>query len=261
MTRYVGRSRDRLTRARERLRAGWRVSQLAEPEPAPNTSAGPVPQSVEPLGRRSFVRLAAAAGTAGLATALVPSVLRETAFRAPPRPSLFETPRSFEASPEIALPRPERPVIKGPALVTRQLALLNENTGERVDASYWADGDYVLEELELIYRVLRDHHAEEMYAIDLDLVELLHGLGDKLETREPFHILSAYRTPRTNAMLAARYDSVANNSFHLRGMAVDLHMPGRRKRDLLKAAVALKGGGVGNYRTYVHLDTGPRRHW
>ena len=100
-----------------------------------------------------------------------------------------------------------------------------------------------------------------MRAIDLKLLDLLYGLEATLGMREPLHILSAYRTPRTNAKLAERFAGVARRSFHIEGKAVDVRVPGRSKRDLLRAARALKGGGVGNYRGYIHIDTGPRRSW
>ena len=282
MTGYVGRSKARLIRAQQRLRCGWGRggSAATAPEPVqPPTCPEPVPEPAvlpeptvapEPasaalaaaatsplLSRRFFIGASIAAGSAGLAAALIPYARQAPAILEEAAPALFETPRDFAASPEVGLPHPGR----GAPVLTRQVSLLNENTGERVQATYWADGDYVLEELERVHHVLRDHHADQMHAIDPKLVDMLYLLGDRLETSEPFHILSAYRTRKTNAKLARRYDGVAYNSFHMKGMAVDLDLPGRRKRDLVRAAVSLQRGGVGNYRSYVHLDSGPTRRW
>ena len=282
MTGYIGRSKARLNRAQERLRSGWgrgegvaaadepaelptvpeprAAATLAlEPAPAPEILAAPSPSPL--LSRRFFIGASLAAGSAGLAATLIPYAQRAPESPKEAAPALFETPRDYAASPEVGLPRREWELRPSGPVLTRKVTLLNENTGERVKATYWADGDYVLEELERVYHVLRDHHAGEMRAIDPKLVDMLYLLGERLETEDPFHILSAYRTRKTNAKLARRYDGVANNSFHMRGMAVDLHLPGRRKRDLLRAAQSLDRGGVGNYRTYVHLDSGPTRRW
>ena len=64
-------------------------------------------------------------------------------------------------------------------------------------------------------------------------------------------------------MLARRSSKVAKNSFHMKGMAIDLRLPGRRLEDVRAAALSLGGGGVGFYPgpQFVHLDTGPVRAW
>ncbi len=286
MTGYIGRSKARLIRAQQRVRNGWGRGEAAaaaeepaevpsvpepiaaaavacepipEPAPAPEVLAASAPSAL--LSRRFFIGASLAAGSAGLAATMIPSAQRAPEVREKAAPALFDTPRDYAASPEVGLPRPEWEARANGPVLTRKVSLLNENTGERIRAIYWADGDYELEELEQVYHLLRDHHADEMRAIDPKLVDMLYLLGQRLETEEPFHILSAYRTRKTNAKLARRYDGVAYNSFHMKGMAVDLHMPGRRKRDLLRAAHSLDRGGVGNYRTYVHLDSGPTRRW
>ena len=261
---------------------------------APGTLPEAVPVSSAKLSRRDLMLAGAVAGVSGLAV----GIMRSPLFTPPPfQPSsrpparlaqvaehselteLFEAPPPYIASegfPErpaevgpvpartaaITGPEMQMPAVRhGPLLAERRLALFNENTGEKVSATYWANGDYVLEELEAIHVLLRDHHAEEVRAMDLQLVETLFRLGETLETKEPLHILSGYRTRHTNRKLAERYHGVAVNSFHIKGKAVDVRVPGRSKRDLLRAAVALKAGGVGNYRSYIHIDTGPVRRW
>jgi len=238
------------------------------PPPQATAPAGPPPQATAaegplPPSRRRFLQLSSAAGLAlaGGVAAYVTGATR----RAPPPPAhsqAIELPLADTAYLESPLPRrkPDKPSV-GPLLSDRRLALYNENTGETVRATFWAGGDYVLEELESIQWVLRDHHVDEMRAIDLKLLEVMFALQTKLEADQPIHILSAYRTERTNAKLRNIYDGVALNSFHIKGQAVDLRLPGRRKRELYRAARALKAGGVGSYRGYVHIDTGPVRAW
>ena len=80
---------------------------------------------------------------------------------------------------------------------------------------------------------------------------------------EPFHIISGYRSPKSNAMLAAKSGGVAKKSYHMKGMAIDIAMPGVSTDDLHKAALSLNAGGVGKYSRsgFVHIDSGPVRRW
>jgi hypothetical protein len=75
-------------------------------------------------------------------------------------------------------------------------------------------------------------------------------------------ILSAYRTPETNAMLAKKGLGAAENSQHLYGRALDVHL-GDKLPEAMKAARAMQRGGVGWYphSNFMHIDTGPVRNW
>ena len=72
-----------------------------------------------------------------------------------------------------------------------------------------------------------------------------------------------YRSPETNAMLRRTRHGAARHSLHMRAMAIDLQVEGRSLRSVRRAAVALKGGGVGYYPRsgFVHVDTGDIRYW
>ena len=102
-----------------------------------------------------------------------------------------------------------------------------------------------------------------MHPIDPYLLDLVHGLRLTMEYDGPVHVVSGYRSPRTNAMLAQRSGKVAKNSYHVKGMAIDLRLPGRQLEDLRDTAMRLAGGGVGFYpeSEFVHMDTGPVRAW
>jgi uncharacterized protein YcbK (DUF882 family) len=49
----------------------------------------------------------------------------------------------------------------------------------------------------------------------------------------------------------------------MEGMAVDIRMKDRNTKQLARAALSLKSGGVGYYsrRQFVHVDTGKVRRW
>ncbi len=150
-----------------------------------------------------------------------------------------------------------------PEAIEKKLDLYNYHTGERVKAVYWVKGDYVSEIIDEINHVLRDRRTDEETAMDPKLLDLLFDIAQKVDARDPFHVVSAYRSPKTNARLRKRRKGVAKNSQHIYGKAVDFYIPGRKLSSIRKAALSLRGGGVGYYprSNFVHVDTGPVRSW
>jgi uncharacterized protein YcbK (DUF882 family) len=145
----------------------------------------------------------------------------------------------------------------------RSLAFLNTHTGETVSATYWAAGRYVPDALAAIDRVLRDHRTGDVIEVDRRLLDVLHALRLDLGTQAPFHVISCYRSPKTNATVRAAGRAVAENSLHMLGKACDVRVPGVALDDLHRAAVARKAGGVGYYAgpSFVHVDVGRIRYW
>ena len=152
---------------------------------------------------------------------------------------------------------------RGMAADTRMLALRNLHTGELVRATYWAAGQYLGEGLSQIDRVLRDHRTNAVHPIDRRLLGVLGELRDQLETREPFEVISGYRSPATNAALVSTTGGVSPTSLHVVGMAIDIRVPGRALRAVRDTATALRAGGVGYYpdSDFVHVDVGRVRSW
>lgn len=145
----------------------------------------------------------------------------------------------------------------------RFLAFYNTHTGEQLKTVYWVQGNYISDSLVEIDHILRDHRTNEILNIDTRLLDLLFALRNELDTSQPFHIISGYRSPQTNAFLHAHSSGVAENSLHLVGKAIDIRTPGRPLSMLRNAAVTLKGGGVGYYpkSDFVHVDVGRVRYW
>ena len=145
----------------------------------------------------------------------------------------------------------------------RRVGLINLHTGERLTATYWADGALVPEELARINKLMRDHRNGKVTTIDPYLNDDLSRLQEAVEATGSFELISGYRSEETNAALAARVEGVAENSFHVRGQAADVRLPGVDLLRLRGAARALNAGGVGYYpfSDFLHLDRGPVRFW
>ena len=145
----------------------------------------------------------------------------------------------------------------------RRAFVHNLHTGEQLDAVYFEAGRYVPDALAQAMRVMRDWRNGAEHVMDPRLFDVLHGLGAKLGSRQPFQLISGYRSPQTNAMLHAESGQVASHSQHMVGKASDIRVEGVPLSQLHDAALSLKAGGVGFYpvSNFVHVDVGPVRRW
>ena len=145
----------------------------------------------------------------------------------------------------------------------RQLRFYHLHTGEKLTATYWAEGNYINTELSAINHVLRDFRSGDIATMDKQLLDLLYVLQQKVEKDGPYHIISAYRSPQTNAALRSNSKGVAKRSLHLQAKAIDIRLPGVELKHLRRAALDLHAGGVGYYpkSNFIHVDTGRPRFW
>lgn len=144
-----------------------------------------------------------------------------------------------------------------------RLSLYNVHTGERLAVQYVADGRFDGAALSRLSHFLRDWREGAVIAIDPQVIDILATVQAATGAQAPVYVLSGYRTPRTNAMLARTSRLVARNSLHIRGMAVDFVLPDRDLRALRDYAVSLRAGGVGYYpgHGFLHVDSGRVRTW
>ena len=159
---------------------------------------------------------------------------------------------SVVARTATALPRP-------PSLW--RLKLVDAHTGETFSGAYRDDKGPIARVMEELSVFLRDHYTGEKIAIDVGVIDFLADVMDSVGATGAT-ILSAYRTPETNAMLARTRFGVAENSQHLYGRALDVLLP-TRLEDAMEVARKMRRGGVGWYPQsgFFHLDTGPLRNW
>jgi uncharacterized protein YcbK (DUF882 family) len=145
----------------------------------------------------------------------------------------------------------------------RALSFFNTHTSEKLTAVYWNQGEYSWEGLRKINHILRDFRTDEVFPMDAKLLEQLHELDRKLGGGREFHIISGYRSPKTNAMLAANSEGVAKKSLHMVGHAIDVRVKNIELTHVRDTAIGMKAGGVGYYSKsdFVHLDIGKVRNW
>jgi uncharacterized protein YcbK (DUF882 family) len=145
----------------------------------------------------------------------------------------------------------------------RLLSLVNTHTHERLTAPYFADGAYLPEGLSNLSSFLRDFRTGDEHPIDPALYDILNDLRLATSSHSPFHVISGYRSPRTNAMLRENGRGVAKGSLHVQGRAIDVRLTDVDSAVLRDAALELQRGGVGYYSgpDFVHVDTGRVRRW
>jgi uncharacterized protein YcbK (DUF882 family) len=162
-----------------------------------------------------------------------------------------------------ALPSKTMAAVEGFLSEQRVLSFYNLHTKEDLCVVYCKNGKYIPEALAKIYHILRDHYSGVVKPIDTSLLDLLFAIQKRLDTLKPFHIISGYRTPRTNAYLKKHYKGVSKQSLHMYGKAVDVRLPGISLITLRRAAYDIKAGGIGFYprSNFVHIDVGEVRYW
>lgn len=144
-----------------------------------------------------------------------------------------------------------------------QLKFHHTHTDERLAIAFRDSSGYINPALERLNWLLRDHVSGEMASIDPRLFDILHALSLSCGS-ETFEIISAYRSPTTNAMLRkTKGRGVAKHSLHMDARAIDVRLVGSNTARLRDAAVALGLGGVGYYpkSDFLHVDTGEVRVW
>lgn len=145
----------------------------------------------------------------------------------------------------------------------RILTLNNLNTGESIKAEFFDGRGYIQDELAKLNHFFRDYRANKMKSIDPKLFDQLYRLQMLLQTRKPVQLISGYRSLNTNDDLRKHGSGVAKHSYHTKGQAMDFHIDGVSLSNVRKAALSMRSGGVGYYPSsnFVHIDTGPVRHW
>ena len=145
----------------------------------------------------------------------------------------------------------------------KELFFYNVYTHEDLKTVYWKDGMFLPDALARINHIFRDIRTGKEREININLLDLLFEVKEQIKSNEPYHIISGYRTPKSNAILSKRKKGVAKNSLHMYGKAADISMPGYSLSGIRRVAMKMKAGGIGYYprSKFLHIDVGEVRYW
>lgn len=148
---------------------------------------------------------------------------------------------------------------------TRTITVLHEHTKENATITFKRDGRYDSGALDQLNWLLRDWRLDEPTKMDPRLFDIVWEVYRSVDASEPIHVVSAYRSPKTNAMLRRRSRAVSEFSQHMRGKAMDFYLPGVPVERIRGIGMRLQHGGVGYYpnafNPFIHLDAGSVRSW
>jgi uncharacterized protein YcbK (DUF882 family) len=150
---------------------------------------------------------------------------------------------------------------------TRTISMVHQHTKQKLTVTYMKNGRYVPSAMKQINYFLRDWRRNEVTKIDPRTIDLVWELHADLGSKRPIHIVSGYRSPKTNAFLKRIGRNVAKRSQHMKGKAIDFFFPDVNTQKIRNSALARRVGGVGYYRSsggpsgFLHADSGNVRHW
>lgn len=145
----------------------------------------------------------------------------------------------------------------------RDLAFYHTHTRMKLSIVYAADGEYIARALDRINVFLADFRSGGIKRIDPRLLDLIYDIRESLGSNGTYEVISAYRSPETNALLRVKSSGVVKKSQHMLGNAIDVRLSDVKTSELRDAALAMKRGGVGYYKDsdFVHIDIGRVRRW
>ena len=148
---------------------------------------------------------------------------------------------------------------------TRTIVLSSSHTNESGSFTYMVDGAYDRATLDKLNWFLRDWRLNEPTKMDPKLLDIVWEVYRESGSKQPIDVLSAYRSPQTNAMLRRRSRQVAKYSQHMEGKAMDAHFQDVDTATIRDIAMHMEAGGVGfypsGYTPWVHIDSGDVRYW
>jgi len=145
-----------------------------------------------------------------------------------------------------------------------QIKLINSNTKQKISFKFQKEHKLTTSEIWALNDLLKDWRTGEIKKIDFivlrDFLKVCAVCSQKNEVLT-VNVHSGYRSKETNENLRRNSYKVAKNSLHILGKAIDFSIDGISSKRLSKIVRTHSHGGVGSYKNFVHLDSGPKRSW
>lgn len=134
--------------------------------------------------------------------------------------------------------------------------------GQRMESTYWIDGEVQVQAWQEISWFLRDKVDNQAVWTQPVLLDVLYGIDGWLRyfgISEPVDVTSGYRTATRNAHI----EGAAKDSQHVSGGATDIRHTSVSSQQFARFGLWLGGGGVGWYpsKGFTHVDRGRLRYW
>ncbi len=142
------------------------------------------------------------------------------------------------------------------------LRLYHSHSQEYLDIEYEKNGQLVPGTMEQINHFMRSREDGLVTSMDSDLIRLLDHIQDHFKT-DTLEVICGYRSPSFNKSLKNKGHNVARESYHMKGLAADIHIDEIPEEVLKNYVWSLNQGGVGYYPDLlmVHVDLGIHRQW
>lgn len=153
----------------------------------------------------------------------------------------------------------------GGGLGSHRINIVHKQSGERVKGTYYSRGSYDQDTMNDINKLFRDRVTGEVYEVDPRLITLIDELLSALALPEgtEVQLTSGFRSFQRNAEMAQKNENVARQSYHTKGQAADIKIPGVKGKAVAAVAQTIQGGGVAFYPKsgHIHVDVGTVRTW
>lgn len=107
----------------------------------------------------------------------------------------------------------------------RTISFYNIHNKETLTVTYMRHGQRDPEAMKKINWMMRDWRRNEATTMDPELIDLLWQVHEELGSREPIHLISGFRSSKTNEKLRSKGGGQAKQSRHILGKAADVHFP------------------------------------
>jgi uncharacterized protein YcbK (DUF882 family) len=145
----------------------------------------------------------------------------------------------------------------------RKVRLQRPEAGEKLDMIYWVEGKYIREALSEFNYFCRDLVANTVHVMDTRLIDILAASQILLDTNEPFSIQRGFVYDYRLMRDGLRPEKKPNPFYHSNGTALDVSLTNQSIKQISRAAIRCRSGGVGRYpqHNYVHIDCNEVRDW